>query len=58
LLINKVQLSKIYKQNYTFNIEYLDPKKNISNTDVEPIRRQIVNKIEKTFNAKLIGLIK
>jgi len=57
-LINKVELTKTYKQNHTFNIEYLDSKKNISNDNVEPIRREVVNKVEKEFNAKLVGSIK
>lgn len=40
-LIEKVELIDQYQQNYTFAIKYHDPNKNLSNTDIEPVREKI-----------------
>ncbi len=54
-LITKVELKDIYKDNHTFNIEFHDLKKNLSMSDVEPIRKAVVKQVEKLHQAKLVG---
>jgi len=54
-LINKVELKDVYKHNHTFTIKFHDLKKNLSAIDVEPLRKNIVRKIEKQYQAKLVG---
>lgn len=56
-LLTVVNLKGQYKNNYTFSLEYHDPTKNLSGTDVEPIRKEITKSISEKFSAKLIGLI-
>ena len=56
-LINLVTLKDVYRQNYTFTIEYLDPQANLSVEQIAPIRKQIVELVETKFNGKLIGNI-
>lgn len=56
-LITAVKLKDQYKDNYTFSLEYHDPTKNLSNTDVEPIRKGIVTTVSEKFSAQLIGQI-
>ncbi|MFH2118319.1 MAG: phenylalanine--tRNA ligase subunit beta [Candidatus Paceibacterota bacterium] len=53
--VRTISLDGIYQQNYTLTIEYWDPKKNLANEDVRPIRKRIVKVIEKTHQAKLVG---
>jgi phenylalanyl-tRNA synthetase beta chain len=54
-LITKVELKDIYKQNHTFAIEFQDFKNNLSDIDIEPLRKSIVKQIEKQHRAKLVG---
>ncbi|NCN87592.1 MAG: phenylalanine--tRNA ligase subunit beta [Candidatus Pacebacteria bacterium] len=56
-LITQVTLKDQYKENYTFNIEYHDPTKNISGVEVEPIRILVSKVVEDKFNAQLIGQV-
>ncbi len=44
-LIEKVELIDQYQQNYTFAIKYHDPSKNLSNTDIEPVREKILTSV-------------
>ena len=53
--IKQVELKGVYKNNFTFTITYLNPKENISNEDVDPIRRKVVNLVENEFKGKLVG---
>ena len=55
--VYKIELKDIYNQNYSFTITYWDHAKNLSNDDVEPIRKKIVDKVEGEFGAKLVGEI-
>ncbi|MFZ5437542.1 MAG: phenylalanine--tRNA ligase subunit beta [Patescibacteria group bacterium] len=55
-LIN-VELTDIYKNNYTFALEYWDPKNNLAGNDIKPIRKKIVKKVEQEYTAKLVGKI-
>lgn len=54
-LVDRVKLKDIYKNNYTFSIHYLDPKKNLKNQDIEKLRKQIVETLETKLKIKLIG---
>ncbi|MBT3250127.1 MAG: phenylalanine--tRNA ligase subunit beta [Candidatus Pacebacteria bacterium] len=54
-LITAVELKDIYKKNYTFTINFHDLKRNLSASDIEPIRKSIVKQIEKQHQAKLVG---
>jgi phenylalanyl-tRNA synthetase beta subunit len=47
----------IYQNNYTFEIVYQDPNKNLSKEDVEPIRQSVVAIAHKKFQAQLVGKI-
>ncbi|HSW90288.1 MAG TPA: phenylalanine--tRNA ligase subunit beta [Patescibacteria group bacterium] len=48
-LISSVKLSSMYEYNFTFGLSYASDK------DVSDIRKQIVEKIENEFGAKLVG---
>jgi phenylalanyl-tRNA synthetase beta chain len=50
-------LLNIYQNNYTFEIVYQDPNKNLSKEDVEPIRQSVVAIAHKKFQAQLVGKI-
>lgn len=54
-LIAKVELKDMYKHNATFSITYLDPTQNLSTQDVEPVRKSIVQLLEKQFHTTLVG---
>jgi phenylalanyl-tRNA synthetase beta chain len=56
-LIILVKLKDQYQSNYTFSLEYHDPTKNLSGADVEPIRKEISQKVSEKFSAKLVGQI-
>lgn len=56
-LVAKVQLKSIYNQNYTLTIWYHDDTENISNEKVEPIRKELAQLIENTWNATLVGTL-
>ena len=54
-LISSVHLSDTYKLNYTFTIEYLNKESQITSKDVEPIRKGIIQMLDQTYQAKLVG---
>lgn len=54
-LINKVELKDIYENNYTFNIEYQDKNKTLTDSEVEEIRNKILIKIKKEFGGQIKG---
>jgi phenylalanyl-tRNA synthetase beta chain len=53
--VKTVTLVGVYQQNHTLTVEYWDPKKNLTNSAVRPIRKRIVKVIEKSYQAKLVG---
>lgn len=53
--IYKIELKDIYKQNHSFTITYWDKTQNVSNEEVEPVRKKIVSEVEKMHEAKLVG---
>lgn len=56
-LITSVELKDIYNQNYSFEITYYDPEKNLSSEDVQPIRKSISQQLNTTFTAQLVGAV-
>lgn len=54
-LIYTVELSDIYKRNYTFTVKFLDPNKNLSKDEVEPIRAKLIQSLSDRYKATLIG---
>lgn len=54
-LISSVQLKDVYGQNVTFRFIYNDPKRNISVEEIEPIRKDVVEKVAQAWEGKLVG---
>ncbi len=46
-LVTNVELKDIYNQNYSFTITYHDPKNNLASDDLKPVRKKIVQELEK-----------
>lgn len=57
-LVERANLKTIFRQNYTFTIHFRDPQKSLSDQDVTPIRKKIVENLTKHFSTKLIGQVK
>jgi phenylalanyl-tRNA synthetase beta chain len=55
-LVLNVELKDVYKQNYSFFITYHDPKNNLSSQELKPLRKKIVQELEK-HQAILVGTI-
>jgi len=55
-LIHQVRLKDVFKHRYTFTIKYLDSQNNLSDQEVAPIRKAVVNNLKK-LNCKLVGKI-
>ena len=56
-LISKVNLTKTYQQNYTFNITYQSQTKPLSDKIVTPIRKKVVTNLKTKYKAELVGEI-
>ncbi|HKZ35514.1 MAG TPA: phenylalanine--tRNA ligase subunit beta [Patescibacteria group bacterium] len=54
-LVAGVELTKIYKQNFTFHLIYQSLTRQLSARDVQPVRRLIVGTVSRKFKAKLVG---
>ncbi len=52
-LINKVELTVIYKDNYTFRIWYQDPARTLTDKEVEKIRNNILQVIKAKYGGYL-----
>ena len=52
-LITKTELKDIFKDSYTFRIWYQDPKKTLTNQEVEEIRKSILQKIKEKFGGQI-----
>lgn len=50
-LISKTELKDVYKDSFTFNIWYQDPKKTLTNKEVEEIREKILKEVKSKFGA-------
>jgi phenylalanyl-tRNA synthetase beta chain len=55
--VYKVKLKDVFQRNHSFAITYWNAKNNLSNEDIEPIRKQIVQQVENEFKAKLVGKV-
>ena len=55
-LITNVELKGIYNQNYSFAITYHDPKNNLASDDLKPVRKKIVQELEK-HQGILVGTV-
>ena len=55
-LVTNVELKDIYKLNYSFSITYHDPKRNLSSENLKPVRKKIVETLEK-HQAILVGTV-
>ncbi|MBQ6438381.1 phenylalanine--tRNA ligase subunit beta [bacterium] len=53
-LIKRVQLGEIYRDHYTFHLEFQDPAKNLTSSELLPVRQAIVATMNK-IGAKLVG---
>lgn len=56
-LVSAVELADQYKQNFTFTITYLDKERSLSSTEVEPIRKKIVEVVTQEYNGALVGSV-
>ena len=54
-MVKSVELKDLFKQNVTLTLTYLDTSKNLSSIDVEPVRKDIVEKLKQDYNAVLVG---
>ena len=54
-LIDNVILLDTYENTRTFHITYLDPKRNLTNEDIVPIREKIATFMEEKFGAMIKG---
>ncbi len=52
-LIGAVTLLDAYEHTRTFHITYLDPKKNLTNEDVAPVREKLIALAEEKFSATI-----
>lgn len=52
-LVQSVELKDIYKDNFTFKILYQDPNKNLTDREVEEIRKRILEELKRKFGATL-----
>lgn len=57
-MIYSVELKDMFKQNATLTVVYLDPEKNLSSADIEPVRREVVQLLSQKYNASLVGNLK
>jgi len=56
-LIEKVELTKVYRQNYTFRVTYRAEKKSLAYKEIKPVRKKIAAVLEKEYFASLVGKI-
>lgn len=51
--VKKVQLRDIFKNGHTFRIWYRDPKKTLTNSEVEKIRKNILSSLSKNLGVRI-----
>jgi len=51
--VTRVELGDIYEDAYTFRIWYQDPKKTLTDKEVDSIRKEILTKLKKKFGASI-----
>lgn len=47
--ISKVELTDIFENNYTFNIEYQNPEKTLTDSEVKVIREKVISSVKSKF---------
>lgn len=52
-LISKIDLRDTYKDSYTFRIEYQDPRKTLTNDEVEKIRKEILTSVKAKYGGQI-----
>jgi len=52
-LVNSVELKDIYKDSFTFRIEYQNPNKTLTDKEVEEIRTKIIQKVKEKFGGQI-----
>ena len=52
-LVNKIELTTIYKKSFTFRIWYMDKKKSLTDKEVEKIRKKIISKVKVKFGGSV-----
>jgi len=52
-LITKIELSNIFENNFTFNIEYQHPDKTLTDSEVKEIRNKILTKLKEKFGISI-----
>lgn len=56
-LITKVSFNNSYQQNYSFALQYNNPKQNVTNADIEPIRKKIAQAVLEQHGGALVGTL-
>lgn len=56
-LIIDTKLTDVYQHNFTFEIHYQDPSKNLTSEELQPVRKKLVTYIETQFQANLVGQV-
>jgi phenylalanyl-tRNA synthetase beta chain len=56
-LIRSVKLHDIYQQNFTFTLTYHNPQQNLQAEDVAPVRKQVIDVVEKNYGGQLVGKV-
>lgn len=56
-LIASVSLDDLYEQNASFTVSFLDTENNLSSAEVAPIRKKIVDVLQKEYEAQLVGAV-
>ncbi len=56
-LIETVSLKDIFQHNHTFTVSYRSSQRSLTDQEITPLRKLIVNALQKTFSTKLVGKI-
>lgn len=57
-VIKAVEFTGKYKQNVSLRLTFHNPESNLSSLDIEPIRKQIVDWVERQASGSLVGTLK
>jgi phenylalanyl-tRNA synthetase beta chain len=52
-LVYRVELKDMFERNHTFNIQYQDPNKTLTDNEVEQIRNKILAKVKEKFGGQV-----
>ncbi len=55
--VQKVELKTIYQHNLTFSFTYHNPQENLNAEEIAPLRKKIVQLVQKRFGGKLVGTL-